>query len=113
MESKGKERKAESKMKPGVEIVNGFLIRRNPILRWEDIDHYRPDNRKGFVHSHSKWEVWDGRKLVCICCYRRGAVELAKYLASKGVSGRAEKVVHMKQSCEIGLKELNENSDQF
>lgn len=74
---------------PVVETVNGFDVVRVPGLRWEDSDNHR--SRKGYVHHHAKWGLFDGDELVCYCCYKKGAVELAKWLGRKGVKGKAMK----------------------
>ena len=74
-------------MKPGHEIRNGFLIKRESDKVWPDND---PDGRKGFIWRHTKWGCYDGSELICVCTHRVGARALADYLARKGITGKSK-----------------------
>lgn len=75
------------KMKPGHEIVNGFLVKRQSDERWPENDRCR---RKGFIWKHTGWECYDGDELICVCTCRRGARAVAEYLAKKGIFGKSK-----------------------
>ena len=76
--------KRKRKLRPGEEIVNGFLIQRTSMKRWPEND---PDGRKGFIWRHTSWACYDEDELICVCTCRRGARAVAEYLARKGIFG--------------------------